>query len=425
MDRNIVSELSDRTGLSLVEEARLFRRALDERGDLKQGDVARAAGVKDTYVSHRLRLLDLPDSLLSLVESGKLTHGAARELFPLLGRVCDHADVLEEIGGVLRSANSRGERLTARVVRRAMAEVCTSLPARFLPLFEAARAADGAACAHAPNFDVAEFARRFADSIHALPTLRESVGRVKFSCAVDEWGLWRERFDDGREFVVIERNWKRAIAGDELANLASGGDRGRLLSEAEQNGLEFLRPLFGEGSPPALFDRDFCVLSCVDGAIYPRSKLGAPALHCSNRRCFDGRLERFKREFAAIEAERRLEEDMERSALAARYARDLDDELLMGLGAAIIRAGAIDARATLPEEARCDGTLYEVADLAYFSQAARRVAETLGLERPADGDPDAVAWREEELDDLVGRMGWRDAVCDLLALVARPPGGGS
>ena len=66
-----------REDLSPVEEARAYAVLQDEFG-LTLGDIAERVGHSKPSVSNRLRLLDLPDDVLALVERGALTEGHAR-----------------------------------------------------------------------------------------------------------------------------------------------------------------------------------------------------------------------------------------------------------------------------------------------------------------------------------------------------------
>jgi ParB family transcriptional regulator, chromosome partitioning protein len=66
-----------RENLSPVEEARAYAVLQDEFG-LSLGDVAERVGRSKPAVSNRLRLLELPDDVLALVERGALTEGHAR-----------------------------------------------------------------------------------------------------------------------------------------------------------------------------------------------------------------------------------------------------------------------------------------------------------------------------------------------------------
>ena len=66
-----------REQLSPVEEARAYALLLDEFG-LSLGELAERVGKAKPTVSNRLRLLELPDDVLALVERSELTEGHAR-----------------------------------------------------------------------------------------------------------------------------------------------------------------------------------------------------------------------------------------------------------------------------------------------------------------------------------------------------------
>jgi ParB family transcriptional regulator, chromosome partitioning protein len=66
-----------REQLSAVEEARAYALLLDEFG-LSLGELSERVGKAKPTVSNRLRLLELPDDVLALVERGDLTEGHAR-----------------------------------------------------------------------------------------------------------------------------------------------------------------------------------------------------------------------------------------------------------------------------------------------------------------------------------------------------------
>ena len=66
-----------REQLSPVEEARAYAVLLDEFV-LSLGDVAERVGRSKSSVVNRLRLLDLPDDVLGMVERGEMTEGHAR-----------------------------------------------------------------------------------------------------------------------------------------------------------------------------------------------------------------------------------------------------------------------------------------------------------------------------------------------------------
>ena len=66
-----------REELSPIEEARAYAILADEF-ELSLGEIAERVGASKPAVSNRLRLLELPDDILALVERGDLTEGHAR-----------------------------------------------------------------------------------------------------------------------------------------------------------------------------------------------------------------------------------------------------------------------------------------------------------------------------------------------------------
>ena len=71
-----------RKDLNPIEEAMAYK-ALIERFDLKQEEVARQAGKSRSAVANMLRLLELPDEVLVLVRDEKLSMGHARAILGL------------------------------------------------------------------------------------------------------------------------------------------------------------------------------------------------------------------------------------------------------------------------------------------------------------------------------------------------------
>ena len=71
-----------RQDLSPVEEARGYRRLLDEFGHTQE-QLGAAVGKSRTHITNTMRLLSLPESVLDLVERGQISAGQPR---PLIGR---------------------------------------------------------------------------------------------------------------------------------------------------------------------------------------------------------------------------------------------------------------------------------------------------------------------------------------------------
>ena len=74
-----------REELSAIEEARAYAVLLDEFG-LSLGEVAARVGRSKPAVSNRVRLLELPDDVLALVDDGRLSEGHARAVLSVSGQ---------------------------------------------------------------------------------------------------------------------------------------------------------------------------------------------------------------------------------------------------------------------------------------------------------------------------------------------------
>jgi ParB family chromosome partitioning protein len=120
-----------REDLSPVEEARAYAVLQDEFG-LTLGDIAERVGHSKPSVSNRLRLLDLPDDVLALVERGALTEGHARAVLA----VPDHegrrrlARRIVQQGLSVRAAERAARWAGARTKPRKRAPVDPALAAR-------------------------------------------------------------------------------------------------------------------------------------------------------------------------------------------------------------------------------------------------------------------------------------------------------
>jgi ParB family chromosome partitioning protein len=97
-----------REDLSPVEEARAYAVLMDEFG-LSLGDVAERVGRSKPTISNRVRLLDLPEDVIGLLERGQLTEGHARAILAVAG----HDDRRALARQVLRKG------LTVRATERA------------------------------------------------------------------------------------------------------------------------------------------------------------------------------------------------------------------------------------------------------------------------------------------------------------------
>ena len=161
-----------REQLTPVEEARAYAALLDEFG-LVLGEVAERVGRSKPSVSNRVRLLDLPDDVLGMLERGQLTEGHARAVLA----VPDHdgrrrlAREIVQKGLSVRAAEQRAKWAGAKQKPRTRTTPVDPLLAT--------RVRD--ALAHLTGFD-AKVARGrvelpFADE-HELAELAESLERA-------------------------------------------------------------------------------------------------------------------------------------------------------------------------------------------------------------------------------------------------------
>lgn len=100
-----------RENLNAIEEALAYR-ALIETYSLTQESVAQRVGKSRTAVTNALRLLDLPDSVSSLVAEGKISAGHARALLGL-----DNKDIISDVANDV-FAKELSVRDTEELVRR-------------------------------------------------------------------------------------------------------------------------------------------------------------------------------------------------------------------------------------------------------------------------------------------------------------------
>ena len=74
-----------REDLNVVEEAQGYRNLMEEFG-MTQEEVSKKVGKSRPVIANALRILALPDSVLSFVLSGKISSGHARAMLPLMDK---------------------------------------------------------------------------------------------------------------------------------------------------------------------------------------------------------------------------------------------------------------------------------------------------------------------------------------------------
>ena len=96
-----IVENIQRDDLSIIEEAKGYKRLSDEFG-YDQEKIAKFMSKSRSHVSNTLRLLNLPESIIGMIEEGNLTAGQAR---PLIGLI-NANEIAEEIVSKKVSARS-------------------------------------------------------------------------------------------------------------------------------------------------------------------------------------------------------------------------------------------------------------------------------------------------------------------------------
>jgi ParB family chromosome partitioning protein len=161
-----------REDLSATEEARGYALLLDEFG-LSLGDLAARVGRSKPAVSNKLRLLELPDDVLAMVERGELTEGHARAVLA----VPDQEGRRELARRIVR------QQLSVRAAERAARSAGARRKPRRRAAFDPALAARvGEALHELTGFDVhvvpGRVEIRFADE-HELAELAEALERAR------------------------------------------------------------------------------------------------------------------------------------------------------------------------------------------------------------------------------------------------------
>lgn len=108
-----------RQDLNPIEEALAYK-ALIERFGLKQEEVARQVGKSRSAVANMLRLLELPDDVLNMVQDGKLSMGHARailglteeeKMLPLAQMTVERELSVREVETLVRKYNTVEEKI--------------------------------------------------------------------------------------------------------------------------------------------------------------------------------------------------------------------------------------------------------------------------------------------------------------------------
>ena len=91
-----IIENLQREDISPVDKARAFKQLCEEFG-LKHSDVAKKVGKSREYVSNSIRLLALPEEMLTAIAEGKISEGHSRPLLMLVDRPEEQNTLFREI----------------------------------------------------------------------------------------------------------------------------------------------------------------------------------------------------------------------------------------------------------------------------------------------------------------------------------------
>jgi len=108
-----IIENVQREDLNPVERARAFKKLAEQFG-FKHHQIAQKIGKSRVYVSNTMRILDLPDDMLTAVSEGKINEGHTRPLLMLIDRPEEQKVLFQDI--ILRKMNVRDAELAARKI---------------------------------------------------------------------------------------------------------------------------------------------------------------------------------------------------------------------------------------------------------------------------------------------------------------------
>ena len=336
-----------RLDLSPVEEMLAWKKALEIEG-VTVSSLAKEMGVDRTVVSRSQSLLELPASILELVDSGQMAVKAAREFLCLRCEARDHWEAVEKmVLAELAGTDYEPPDYRLKTVRAAILGLVLGSPHRryakweygygsdryrteaqgWRPLYHSAMDG-GAVGGRAFLFDADEFAQ--AHATHLIPTGVESGGHL-WTCDAKAWSrasakATRERKKGGVAAATstptstkdgpsaLESEWLKVVKRDPLVK-SMVGSKLRGLKRIDQldpeeakalgtrvqlnvgNGLIQLgREAYPEGmkgfervAPGTVpeFDYEECS-TCIDGATWGmRHQYGVVSLYCKNEKKFN------------------------------------------------------------------------------------------------------------------------------------------
>ena len=126
-----IIENVQREDLNAVERARAFRKLSDEFG-FKHHQIAQKIGKSRVYVTNTMRILDLPEEMLTALSEGKINEGHTRPLLMLIERPEEQNVLFKDIilhKMSVRDAETSARRIAIERVRRFKADIDPTISA--------------------------------------------------------------------------------------------------------------------------------------------------------------------------------------------------------------------------------------------------------------------------------------------------------
>lgn len=169
-----------RKDLSTLEEARAFKRILDEFEEIRPVDLAKRVGLSRSALSHYVNTLDLPAPVLEMAEEMGLTLTAMRDLRRLMGKEHVHEQNMIWVLKRLQSSGAVTVEALGAVWKTVFhyGYIADTFPGKWKSLNEEAYPA--------PRFDVEVFTKAHGEFVHVIP------GVGAFTCQASVWESWQK-----------------------------------------------------------------------------------------------------------------------------------------------------------------------------------------------------------------------------------------
>ena len=210
-----LSENRARKDLAPAEEITAWAKVLREIPGVTIQSLADKVGIDRSTMSKNLAILNLPDSVLGLVNAGEMSLHSAREFLVLRNDDHCHEDqialVLEDLSGRSSYSNSySGEHYDnsakppdyrLKTVRASIHSLALGRPTyghaqgiyendrQWRPLCKPEESGTG----RTASFDVAAFKSKFPQSVHVPCPWGEESGGAEWTCEVKAWSSWSSR----------------------------------------------------------------------------------------------------------------------------------------------------------------------------------------------------------------------------------------